>query len=108
MIDVCLWTNFIILIALLPMQGTIKFFNDQKGFGFIIPESEGQDIFFHITQCDAGYQYPQEGDVVSYEVGEGRDGRPAAVNVQYVGAAAQDAAEATEDAAEEQEEQAEE
>ncbi|USN54994.1 MAG: cold shock domain-containing protein [Candidatus Peribacteria bacterium] len=69
------------------MQGTIKFFNEQKGFGFIMPEDGSQDLFFHITQCDESYELPQEGDAVSYSVGEGRDGRPAATGVSFLGAA---------------------
>lgn len=60
------------------MQGTVKFYNDDKGFGFISYESG--ELFFHIRQCEEGYQ-PQQDDVVSFEMGEGRDGRPCAINV---------------------------
>lgn len=57
---------------------TVKFYNDAKGFGFI---QNGQDeLFFHITQCVWGYQ-PRQGDNVSFQVSQGKDGRPAAVNV---------------------------
>lgn len=59
-------------------QGQVKFYNDQKGFGFIT--HDGGDIFFHIKQCQEGYM-PQQDDQVTFEVTEGRDGRPSAVNV---------------------------
>ena len=58
--------------------GQVKFYNDQKGFGFIT--YDGGDIFFHIKQCEEGY-LPQQDDNVSFEVSEGRDGRPSAINV---------------------------
>ena len=70
------------------MQGSIKFYNDQKGFGFIIAE-DGTEIFFHITQCEEGYE-PQEWDMVDYQVWEGRDGRPAAKEVRAAGGSASD------------------
>lgn len=90
----------------LYMQGTVKFYNDQKGFGFIMPEDGSQDIFFHITQCAESYELPQEGDSVMFDLGEGRDGRPAATNVQFGGAAAPaDESSEMEDEQEEQEEQ---
>lgn len=62
------------------MQGTVKFYNDTKGFGFIIPEDGTPDVFFHVSNC-VNYELPQEGDVVSFEIGEGRDGRSTALNV---------------------------
>ncbi len=66
------------------MQGQIKFYNDQKGFGFIVPEDGGEDLFFHITQCEEGYE-PAEGDDVTYNLGQGRDGRSAAQEVRPAG-----------------------
>ena len=62
-------------------QGTIKFYNEDKGFGFIT--YDGGDIFFHIRQCEEGY-LPQQDDAVSFEVGEGRDGRSSAINVAQI------------------------
>lgn len=63
------------------MQGTIKFYNDQKGFGFIV--YEGGELFFHIRQCQEGY-LPQQDDAVTFQIGEGRDGRSSAIDVAPV------------------------
>ena len=59
--------------------GKVKFFNEEKGFGFIVPDSGAADIFVHVTGLDG--QKIAEGDAVEYEVGEGRKG-PCAVNVK--------------------------
>lgn len=69
------------------MTGTVKFYNVDKWFGFI--EAEGQDVFFHITQVVEGYE-PQDGDTVTFEISNGRDGRPAAANVTPASGGAQD------------------
>ncbi len=54
------------------MQGTVKFFNDTKGFGFIKPEnSNDQDIFVHSTGL---IDEVRENDVVEYEVEKGKKG----------------------------------
>jgi len=58
--------------------GTVKFFNEEKGFGFITPDDGGQDIFVHVTGIASGTL--RDEDKVNYEVGEGRKG-PCAVNV---------------------------
>ncbi len=63
------------------MQGKVKFYNDAKGFGFIIPEDLSDQVFFHISQWDKGFEPPVEGDEVTYQLGSGKDGRPAAQNV---------------------------
>ena len=59
-------------------NGTVKFFNDSKGFGFITPDDGGKDVFVHVNGLN-GTQIT-EGDKVSYEVEEGRKGLNA-VNV---------------------------
>ncbi|MCM1992102.1 MULTISPECIES: cold-shock protein [Oceanirhabdus] len=62
------------------MTGTVKWFNSEKGFGFIAGE-DGNDIFVHFSQIQKeGYKSLEEGQEVSYEVGEGQKG-PQAVNV---------------------------
>lgn len=61
--------------------GTVKFFNTQKGFGFIQPEDGGNDVFVHITALErAGIRGLNEGDKVSYEVVSER-GKLAASNL---------------------------
>jgi len=61
--------------------GTVKFFNDEKGFGFITPEDGGKDIFVHITGVEGNTL--NDNDKVEYEVGEGQKG-PCAVNVRVL------------------------
>ena len=62
------------------MTGTVKWFNSEKGFGFIAGE-DGNDIFVHFSQIQKeGFKSLEEGQEVSYEVGEGQKG-PQAVNV---------------------------
>ncbi|NZD63154.1 cold-shock protein [Rhizobium sp. WYCCWR 11290] len=51
--------------------GTVKFFNDDKGFGFITPENGGQDVFVHVSALQRGGSL-REGDKVSFEVGQDR------------------------------------
>lgn len=64
--------------------GTVKWFNDQKGFGFIAPEGGGDDIFVHHSNIEAqGYRSLTEGQKVEYEPGQGRKG-PEATNVRPV------------------------
>lgn len=61
-------------------KGTVKFFNNSKGYGFITPEDGGKDIFVHINGL---IDEIAEGDKVSYEVEEGRKGLNA-INVQVL------------------------
>ncbi len=60
------------------ITGKVKFFNQDKGFGFITPDDGSDDIFVHVSGL-TGVSI-NEGDSVEYEVGEGRKG-PCAVNV---------------------------
>ncbi len=59
-------------------NGTVKFFNDGKGFGFITPDDGGKDVFVHVNGLNGGSL--AEGDKVSYDVEEGKKGLNA-VNV---------------------------
>jgi len=62
-------------------QGTVKWFSDQKGYGFI-EQDDGEDIFVHHSEIQGtGFKTLSEGDSVSFEVGAGRKG-PAAQNVR--------------------------
>ncbi len=61
-------------------EGTVKFFNDSKGFGFITPSDGGKDIFVHVSGLT---EEIRENDNVSYEVENGRKGLNA-VNVKVV------------------------
>lgn len=58
--------------------GTVKFFNEEKGFGFIEPKNGGKDVFVHSTGIVSGPI--SEGDTVEFEMGEGKKG-PCAVQV---------------------------
>ena len=63
------------------MQGTTKWFNNQKGYGFIT-DSEGKDVFVnHNNIVMDGFRHLNEDDIVNYELGAGKDGREQAVNV---------------------------
>ena len=62
--------------------GTVKFFNADKGFGFIAPEDGGNDAFVHITAVErAGMRTLDKDQRVSYELEEDRRGKMAAVNL---------------------------
>jgi cold shock protein len=64
--------------------GTVKFFNSQKGFGFIQPQDGGKDVFVHISAVErAGMTALNEGQKVSYDVVSER-GKLAAANLQAV------------------------
>lgn len=63
--------------------GTVKFFNTDKGYGFISPEDGGQDSFVHITAVqNAGMASLEKDQRLSYEVEVGRNGKASAVNLQ--------------------------
>ena len=65
--------------------GTVKWFNAQKGYGFIQPDSGGKDVFVHISAVErAGLGGLNEGQKVKYEVVSDR-GKEAAGNLQVVG-----------------------
>ena len=63
--------------------GTVKFFNEQKGYGFIAPEGGGNDAFVHISAVErAGMSTLEKDQRVSYEMEEDRRGKMSAVNLQ--------------------------
>ncbi len=56
-------------------QGTVKWFSQEKGYGFIKPDDGGEDVFVHHTGIlGKGFKFLEEGEKVSYEVTEGRRG----------------------------------
>jgi CspA family cold shock protein len=75
------------LAAHIPLEGTmatgtVKWFSDEKGFGFITPDDSGKDLFVHHSAIQGnGFRSLAEGAKVSYDPEEGRRG-PAAANVQ--------------------------
>jgi CspA family cold shock protein len=64
------------------INGTVKFFNATKGFGFIQPNDGGKDAFVHISAVQrSGLESLYENDKVSYELESGRDGKVSAINL---------------------------
>ncbi len=64
-------------------NGTVKWFNVTKGYGFIEPEEGGSDVFVHITAVQqSGMEGLQDGQKVGYELEEGRNGRMAATELK--------------------------
>jgi cold shock protein len=62
--------------------GTVKWFNDTKGFGFITPDGGGKDLFAHHSAIQAsGHRTLKEGQKVSFDVTQGQKG-PAAANIK--------------------------
>lgn len=65
------------------ITGTVKFFNADKGYGFIAPESGGEDAFVHISAVErAGLRTLEKEQRVSYEMETDRRGKTSAVNLQ--------------------------
>ena len=63
--------------------GTVKWFNGQKGFGFIQPTDGSKDVFVHISAVErAGMTSLQEGQKLSFELEKGQQGKTSAVNLQ--------------------------
>ena len=67
-------------------NGTVKWFNSQKGFGFIAPDDGGNDVFVHITAVErAGLSTLNEGQKVSFDlVADRRTGKSAAQNLRVI------------------------
>ncbi len=63
--------------------GTVKWFNSQKGYGFIQPDDGSKDVFVHISAVErAGMSDMREGQKLSYELERGQQGKTSAVNLQ--------------------------
>lgn len=64
-------------------NGTVKWFNASKGFGFIEPEGGKRDVFVHISALErAGLSELKDGQKVTFEIESGRDGRESASNLE--------------------------
>lgn len=63
-------------------EGTVKWFSNEKGYGFISQEG-GDDLFVHHSEIKmSGYRTLNEGEAVTFEIGEGKNGKPQAINVE--------------------------
>ena len=59
--------------------GTVKWFNDSKGFGFITPDGGGEDLFAHFSEINMqGFKTLKEGQKMSFEIVDGKKGKQAA------------------------------
>jgi CspA family cold shock protein len=67
------------------IEGTVKFFNSTKGYGFIAPNDGSKDAFVHITALErAGISGLAEGQKVSFDLEKGRDGKVSATNLSLL------------------------
>lgn len=67
------------------MRASTKWFNAQKGYGFITDLDSKEDLFIHQSNIVMdGFRYLNEDDIVNYDLGDGKDGRKQAVNVQPI------------------------
>jgi CspA family cold shock protein len=65
-------------------QGTVKWFNESKGYGFITPDDGAQDLFVHFSEIQGeGYKTLREGDKVNFDKGQGQKG-PQATKVEKI------------------------
>ena len=65
--------------------GRVKFFNTDRGFGFILPDDGGPDVFVHVHEVEtAGMNTLVAGQLLAYDIGPARDGRSKAVNLRLL------------------------
>lgn len=63
--------------------GTVKWFNESKGFGFIAPDGGGEDLFAHFSAINmSGFKTLKDGQKVSFDVVDGNRGKKQAANIQ--------------------------
>jgi CspA family cold shock protein len=63
-------------------NGTVKWFNATKGFGFIAPANGNKDVFLHVSALErAGIRELKDGQAVTFDIESGRDGRESAMNL---------------------------
>ena len=66
--------------------GTVKWFNAQKGYGFITPDEGGKDVFVHISAVErAGLQHLTEGQKIQFDLVQDRRGKMSAENLKPIG-----------------------
>ncbi len=77
------WQTIVFKGQYIMITGTVKFFNSDKGYGFIAPESGGDDAFVHISAVErAGMRTLEKNQKVSYELETDQRGKTSAVNLQ--------------------------
>jgi cold shock protein len=71
-------------IDLMP-SGRVKFFNEDRGYGFIVPDGGGSDVFVHVHEVEAaGMKTLVAGQLLTYNTARARDGRTKAVNLRFL------------------------
>ena len=66
-------------------KGKVKFFNQEKSYGFIEPEEKGNDVFLHMTELErSGYKGISMGQRVNYELGTNHKGKRQAINIKIL------------------------
>lgn len=66
-------------------KGKVKFYDSSKGYGFIYPEGNGEDVFIHRSELErAGYKDLNVGDSVTYEIGTRAQGKQQAINIKII------------------------